>query len=166
MLLFLVSPRALAQIGSAEAQVNLHLQQVLSVQVSQASVSIPMNTPVHYLQGNSTPQLTNHLQVSATASYVLRVRTENDYFNLNSGISTLPVNTVQLKLTENGATGVNVLTPKSLSSTDTDIVTSNANEVVQNFNATYEIPQSETENYLNREEGSYSTTVIYTIVPQ
>jgi hypothetical protein len=164
--MLLVVPKAVAQISTAESEVNLQLEQILSVEISQSSVSIPMNTPAHYLQGSSSQEITNHLQVSATSSYVLRVRTEDEYFNLDAGLSTLPVSTVRLNLTDNGATGVTVLTPVSLSNSDTDVASSGANEIVQYYNAVYEIPQSQTQSYINKEDGNYTTTVIYTIVPQ
>lgn len=155
-----------AQIGSAESEVNLVLQGVSSVEIGQSSVSIPMNIPIHFLQGNSTGTLNNHISVNSTSPYSLQVRTTEGVFNLNSNLTTLPVNVVQLSVSVNTGTGITLLPPINLSNTNTDILTSSANEALQTFDAVYIIPQSETDQFLNREEGNYTTTLIYTIMPQ
>ncbi|HZH70548.1 MAG TPA: hypothetical protein VFD80_08870 [Flavobacteriaceae bacterium] len=165
-MLMIVSSAVRGQIGSAEAQVNLSLAQVMSVEVGHNSVVIPMDLPVHFQNGNSSGELINHLQVNSILPYFLRVRAEESTFSLDGMVTPLPVSVIRIDATVNSGTGVTTATPLYLSASSGDVLQSTANEVSQSFNVSYSIPQAQTSSFLNREPGVYTTTVIYTIVPQ
>jgi hypothetical protein len=157
---------AMAQLGSAEAEINLNLQQILSLEIGTTNVTIPMYLPAHFENGNATAPLNNHIQVNATSAYTIKVRAEQDTFTVDGAPSTVPINTIQLSVSANAGTGITVLTPSNMSDSDVQIINSNANQIQQSFNAIYAIPQNKANEFLGKPGGNYTTTLIYTIVPQ
>lgn len=166
---------AFSQIGSAETQVNVLIGQVLSIQVSQPSVNIDMGLTSHFINGNSSAQQSNHVQITSNNGYEVSVRSATEFFSLNGNTTTLPVNTIMVH-TEIGddLTGGGSNPPASLSvngsvplsTGNATVITSGEGESARGFNVTYTIPASQTNNYLNKEPGTYSTSIVYTIVPQ
>jgi hypothetical protein len=174
-MLFLPSAFTWAQIGSAQSQVNIIISQVHTIQVSQPSVSIDMSDISHYISGSSSGQQTDHVKVVSSSAYQVTVKSATQYFSLNGGATTLPVNTIAVNTTTGSdLTGTNaqppaglVVTPQvQLSTTAATIVNSPEGEWGRGYNVNYSIPQAMTPNYMNRDNGTYTTTVTYTLVPQ
>lgn len=176
LLLFLSCPFfAFSQIGSAETQVNVLIGQVISIEVTQPSVNIDMGLSTHYINGSSSGQQTNHIKVTSNNGYEINVRATTEYFSLNGNMTTLPVNTIMIAtslgddLTGSGSAApasLQINNPVPLSTSNTNIVSSGEGESARGFHVTYSIPASQTSNYLNKEPGTYTTNVIYTVVPQ
>ena len=162
-----------SQIGSAASQVNVIIAaQALSIEVTQPSVTIQMGQTSHFILGNSSAQQPNHVKISSGSGYQVNVKAITDNFSLNGNATTLPVNTIRVQTTVGTGTsstppaGLQVVPQVSLSSTQTQIASASSGEGTRGFNVTYNIPSTQANNYLNRDPGTYSTTVIYTIVPQ
>jgi len=166
---------ALAQIGSAQSQVNIIISQAQSIEVLQPSVNISMTQASHYLNGSSSGVQSNHVQVTSTTGYQLNVRSLTQFFSLNGSTTTLPVNSIAVQttvgsdLTNTGTAapaGLQVVSQVPLSATAATIATSPIGEGGRGFNVNYTIPANQTQNYLNKAAGTYSTTVVYTLLPQ
>lgn len=162
-----------SQIGSAASQVNVIIAaQALSIEVTQPTVTIQMGQTSHFILGNSSPQQPNHVKISSGSGYQVNVKAITDNFSLNGNATTLPVNTVRVQTTIGTGTatppptGLQVVAQVPLSSAQTQIASATSGEGTRGFNVTYTIPSNQANNYLNRDPGTYSTTVIYTIVPQ
>lgn len=156
----------MAQLGSAETQISLNLQQLVSLEIGNSNVTIPMYLPAHFENGNSTSLITNHLQVNATSGYIIKVRAEQETFTVDGAPSTVPVNTIQLSITSNSGSGITNLTPVYMSENQVNVISSNANQTLESFNAMYAIPANKTNEFVGKPGGNYTTTLIYTIVPQ
>ncbi len=174
-LLLLCPITAIAQsIGSAQTQVNVTIAQVQSIQISQPTVNISMAQPYHFLLGNSSGQQSNHIKVSSSTAYEVTVKASTEYFSHNGNSTTLPVNTIAVKtitgtLTNSNAappTGLQVASQIMLSTLPTTIIKSPAGEWGRGFHVNYVIPETKSPSYLNREAGTYSTTIMYTLIPQ
>ena len=154
---------------------NIIIAQVQSIQVSQPTVNINLNQVSHFKSGNSSGQQSNHVKVSASTGYQVTVKASTQYFSHNGGATTIPVNTVNVNtVTGDDTTGANAAPPAgltvapqtTLSTTPSVIVTSPSGTFGRGFHVNYAIPAAKAPSYLNRDEGSYTTTVIYTLVPQ
>lgn len=164
---------ALSQIGSAAAQVNVIIAaQALSIEVAQPSVTIQMGQTSHFIMGNSSAQQPNHVKISSGSGYQVNVKAIASNFSLNGNTTTLPVNTIRVQTSigtgssSTPPTGLQVVPQVPLTVTQTQIVSATSGETTRGFNVTYSIPANQANSYLNRDEGTYSTTVVYTIVPQ
>lgn len=164
-----------AQIGSAQSQVNIIISQVHTIQVTQHAVSIDMSGISHYISGNSSGLQADHVKVVSSSAYQVTVKSATQYFSLNGSATTLPVNTVAVNTTTGSdLTGANAVPPAGLlvtpqvplSTAATTIINSPEGEWGRGYNVNYSIPQGMTSNYMNRDEGAYTTTVTYTLVPQ
>lgn len=161
-------------IGSAQTQVNITIAQVQSIQISQPTVSISMAKPSHFLFGNDSGQQPNHIKVSSSTAYEVTVKTNSEYFSHNGNNTSLPVNTIAVKtsigsLANSNATppaGLQVAPEVILSTSPTTIIKSPAGEWGRGFHVNYLIPETKSPNYLNREAGTYSTTIMYSLIPQ
>ena len=175
-LLLLLCPIAvMAQsIGSAQTQVNITIAQVQSIQVSQPTVTINMTQPSHFILGNASGQQSNHVRVSSSTAYQVTVKASTQYFSRNGNSTTLPVNTIAVKTAIGNLTnsttappaGIQVAPQIMLSALPTTIITSPSGEWGRGFHVNYVIPETKSPSYLNREAGTYSTTVMYTLIPQ
>lgn len=166
---------AMAQsIGSAQTQVNITIAQVQSIQIAQPTVNISMAKPSHFLLGNDSGQQPNHIKVSSSTAYEVTVKTSSEYFSLNGNDTSLPVNTIAVKTTIGDLANSNALPPTGLqvapqimlSASPTTIIRSPAGEWGRGFHVNYAIPETKSPSYLNRETGTYSTTIMYTLIPQ
>jgi len=161
-----------AQIGSAASQVNLIVNELMSVEIAQSSVLINMNLPSHYKYGNNSGIQQNHVKVTTTSNYTLTVSATNQNFTLNGLATNLPVNIIKIEasigsLNSNFNSGqVSINSGVQLSASQSNLLSSHSNETQQTFDVKYIIPTSETPNFLNIPSGNYKTTVIYTVVPQ
>ncbi|MFD2432223.1 hypothetical protein [Mesonia maritima] len=161
-----------AQIGSAASQVNLVVNELMSLEIEQSSVMINMNLPSHYKFGNNSGIQQNHVKVTATSNYTLAVSATNQNFTLNGLNTNLPVNIIKIEantgnLNPNFNSGqVSINSGVYLNASQTNLLNSHSSETLQSFDVNYVIPTSATPNFLNIPSGNYKTTVIYTIIPQ
>ncbi|WP_121667432.1 hypothetical protein [Mesonia aquimarina] len=161
-----------AQIGSAQSQVNLIVNELMSVEVAQSSVMINMNLPSHFRFGNNSGTQSNHVRVTTTSNYTLSVSTTNQYFTLNGLSTSLPVSTIQVEasvgnLNPNVNGGdINVNSSVALNASKVNLLSSVSPETSQAFDVKYVIPTNTVANFLDLPSGNYKTTVIYTIIPQ
>lgn len=151
------------------------MNQVHSITVSQSSVSINMSQPSHFLAGNSSGQQANHVQVISSTGYQVTVKAGTQYFSLNGSVTTLPVNTIAVQTTVGSdLTNTNTSPPSGITATPqvvlstapATIATSPSGEWGRGFNVNYVIPATQSPSYLNKAPGTYTTTVVYTLVPQ
>lgn len=176
ILLLLFLPLASwAQIGSAQSQVNIVIAQVHSIQVTQSTVNIAMSQLSHYISGSSSGQQADHVKVVSSNAYQVTVKASTQYLSHNGSATTLPVNTIAVNTTVGSdLTGANAAPPANLVVTPqvplniaaTTIVNSPQGSFGRGYNVNYSIPQGMTSNYMDRDEGTYTTTVTYTLVPQ
>ena len=178
LLLFCIVPvTVIAQgIGSGQTQVNVSVAQVQSLEVSQPTVGIDMSQTSHFINGNASPQQANHIQITSNTGFEVSVKSVTQFFSLNGSVTTLPVSTIMLHtvagddLTGSGAVvppaGTQIISPVQLSTSATTIVTADHGEGKRGYDITYSIPETQSGNYLNRPSGTYSTTIVYTLVAQ
>lgn len=161
--------------ASTLLRVNLQDAYSIVIPAAQNQVTIDMILPAHFQNGNSAPLQSNHLQVSASDEFEVKVAATAD---LNFGSEFIPVSTVSVTPTAGTFLGAGtdpgidssfpalpVPIPVNLDATaGTTIITSGSGDI-RGYNMLYSIPASETSEYLNRPAGIYTTTVVYAIMP-
>ncbi|MNK36160.1 hypothetical protein D3C87_547030 [compost metagenome] len=152
---------------------NVNLASVYSIEVTNPTVNILMNTPANFTQGNTSGPLPNHIKVSATGGYKVSIQASNDLTSTANDV--IPVSTVVVSTTPgtfSGAagsidTGSNAAFPANapaLSATaPVELITSTTGDI-RGFNVQYTIPASSAPVYLNKPAAIYSTLLTYTIV--
>lgn len=161
-----------AQIGSAQSQVNLVVNELMSVEVAQPSVMINMNLPSHFRFGNNSGVQNNHVRVTTTSNYTLAVSTTNQYFTINGLSTSLPVSSIEVEasigdLNPNmNSADVTIHSGVSLNASKVNLLSSISPETSQTFDVNYVIPTNRVDNFLDLPSGNYRTTIIYTIIPQ
>lgn len=158
---------------SAASRVDLVLKEVTTITVNHQSVDLAMNQGVHFLEGNASELLQNHVQVTATSGYRITVETDEEHFRLNGSATDLAVENAQLEVSrgENfsdspgNATNFNFSTGLQLQNTAATILTSPAGSFSQGFHVQYRIPAGVTGEFINKQAGNYSATVRYTLLP-
>ena len=165
----LIATTASAQLNQTELRVNLANAYSVVVNPAQNSVTIDMNLPEHFQLGNSSTSQANHLQVSATGDFVVKVSALADLVN---GSETIAVNTVTVTPSEGTYLGGG--TDPGLASTfqtqpievgaanEQTIITSTTGDL-RGYNMVYTIPAANTGSYLDHTPGVYTATVVYTI---
>lgn len=176
MLLLQFCPAAsFSQIGSAETQVNVLISQVLSIEVMQPSVNIQMGMMPDFINGADSGQQSNHIKVTSNTAYSVTIRAVTGTFSNNGNNTTLPVNTIQVEttvgddLTGSGdpvPSGLQAMPNTPLSENESTIINSPVGESARGFNINYRIPGGQTNAYLNRPPGTYTTSIVYSIIPQ
>ncbi|WP_417350523.1 hypothetical protein [Flavobacterium alkalisoli] len=153
---------------TAETTLNVNLGSSFEITVADASVDIDMNTPEHFQSGNTSGQKTDHVQVSATGEYEVKVIASTD---LTSGAETIPVSTITVTPTLGSYLGAGdegsvspTLTAQSLStSTENTIISCDTGESLRGYNIEYSVPAASAAEYLNHTTGTYTTTVTYSL---
>lgn len=174
-LLFLILPTGItAQLQSSRAQVNVTIAQVQSITIGQPSVAIQLTQMAQYASGNASAVQINHISVGSTTNYQVSVRAQSEFLSIN-GTPVIPVNTIivqtamGLDLTGTNmpaSTATTIVPSVALANTDTVVISNAQPEGARGYNITYAIPASQTEQYLNRLPGTYSTSIIYTLAAQ
>lgn len=86
--------------SSAFAQttnLNVNVANVYSIEVTNPTVTIGMNTAANFTNGNTTGTLPNHVKVSATNGYKVTIQAATDL--TSPGNDVIPVSTVVVKTT-------------------------------------------------------------------
>lgn len=173
--LLMLCPAIAFSQASGVSQVNIIIAPAQSIQVQHSTVNIQMTQASHYMLGNSSGLQSNHVRVTSTTGYEVTVKSETQFFSLNGNITTLPVNTIAVQTAiGSDLSGSNsappsglVITPQvMLETSGTTIISTPTGEADRGYNVNYTIPANQTQNYFNRENGTYNTTVTYTLVPQ
>lgn len=174
LLLGVSSSNLLNAQASANATLNVVLSDVRSIKVNpaQTSVSLTFSNVDDYNNGVSSEQ-NAHLEITSTGGYIIKVRASTA--NLVNGPNTIPANTVLLtpKQSSTGVastgTGNSVnntanLTPVNLGASPATIISSTDGATKIFYDMTYKAsggPQ-----YINKANGTYTTTITYTIEPR
>jgi len=152
---------------SDNVTLNVTLEQVqsISVNTNQKTVNLVFQSASDYQDGVSSTQV-DHLNVSSTTSFQVKVTALGDLSNSTSG-DAIPVSTITVTPTvSSGYSGPaeETLTGTSLSTSDQGIINSGTNGTVEtHYDVEYKA--SGGENYINKSVGTYTTTVTYTISP-
>lgn len=151
---------------------NLHvnLSDVYEITISQPDVTIPMNSVAHFQSGSSSGDLNNHLQVTATQKYEIKVLAQSD---LSNGEETIPVNSIEVRIKGNTnlAEGVGPANFEAThgvvalqANTDSEaLITTNSGSAKMGYNVEYAIPSTKTSDYTDKPAGTYSTTITYNL---
>ena len=152
---------------------NVNLANVYSIEVTNPTVTIAMNTAANFTEGNTTGSLPNHVKVSATNGYKVTIQAATDL--TSPGNDVIPVSTVVVKTTPgtfSGApgsidAGSNAAFPANAPAlsvtTPVELISSTTGDI-RGFNVQYTIPPVSAPVYLNKPEAVYSTLLTYTIV--
>lgn len=158
-----------------DTDLTVNVDSSYDIEISQSTVAIDMNLPAHFTNGNESGAQQDHVKVVASGAYKVTAKASATTFNGPNGSSTLDVSNVELTLTDNGDLSGNQTTLSTLSgqasalplsNSDQDVVTANGGDLNRGFNVNYAIPATNAANFLNLDDGAYTTTVTYTIVPQ
>ncbi|MFD0699484.1 hypothetical protein [Myroides pelagicus] len=155
--------------SSATTNLNVNLADIYELTVNDPSVNIDMNTVEHFQHGNTSGELANHVQVTATQKYEVKVVASSDL--TNNGI-TIPVNTVEVRVKGNtnlakGSAPANFTATHNVAALNTTesnaIITTTSGSAKMGYAIEYAIPAEQTAAYTDKAEGTYSTTVTYNL---
>ncbi len=175
ILMMLCAPTAMfSQIGFAETNVNIVIAQMQSIEISHLSVSIDMNQALHYLSGSSSGLLQDHIRITSSAGYQVTVRSDSEFFLYNGSSSTLPVNSIALGLYSGTDLSGPVTSPSepvllpiaAIPAQPLTVISCSSPGGSRGYNAEYRISSQNAPVYINRLPGIYSTTIVYTLLPQ
>lgn len=167
-------PAAAFSQASGISQVNIIIAPAQSIQVQHPTVNIQMTQASHYAAGSSSGQQANHVRVTSTTGYQVTVKSQTQFFALNGNATTLPVNTIAVQTTlGSDLSGSNSAPPSGLVITPQVMLTTPGNTIIstptgeanRGFHVNYTIPANQASNYLNRDAGTYNTTVTYSLMP-
>ena len=172
----LMANTAFAQVTTQQDQattiLNVNLAGTYEITVGQTSVDIDMNDPQHFIAGNDSGTQANHVRVSATGDYQVNVSATGE---LMFGTNSIPVSTVTVTPTLGSYLGAGTSTAPTMTLTaqplatvtalpaGSTIISSTAGESLRGFDVVYAIPDTQAAQYLNKPEGTYTTTVTYTL---
>jgi hypothetical protein len=171
LLLTVVGATAQAQVAapSASANTNVHvvLQDVISLAVNQADVTLTFATTTDYQNGVTAP-MANHLTATSNKPYTLRVNAATDLNAATSANGSLEAGVLSITVPTDGTNAgkVGTVTPvTALTTSDQTLFTDAAPAVNQNINVNYAVPASVSNStkILGKNADTYTTVVTYTI---
>jgi len=155
--------------STGSTNLNVNLSDVYELTVKNPNVNIQMNTVEQFQKGSTSGELQNHLEVTATQKYEVKVIASSDL--TNDGVS-IPVNTVEVRVKGNnnlaeGAAPANFnathnITPLATTESSS-LITTSAGSAKMGYAIEYAIPASQTSAYTDKKAGTYSTTVTYNL---
>lgn len=153
-----------SQEKEANVQLQIHLAdfQSISLNESQKQVDVNFETVEDFIGGKTAGQA-NHLEISSTSQYEIKVSASSE---LEGETASIPVNTVSLipSFGDVGAAGSEIeFRDVALSTGAQTLVDSGSGDSRRSFNIDYKI--SGGQEYMNKPEGSYKTTITYSILP-
>lgn len=162
--LILSSTLAIAQIGSAVANVNVIIADVSSITINNGTtVNIDVNTPNHIINGNQAI-ITNHLAVTSSRPYHVTAKASQ---HLTFNGQTIDIGFLHLQL-QNSTSGTPSLTPPTvindypLALTDgVNIISATVGDPQRMFDVTYDLDGG---NHLIKPVGTYTTLITYTLI--
>lgn len=148
--------------ASVNLQINLADFQSISVNQGQKQVDVDFETVADFISGKTALQA-NHIEVSSTSQYEIKVSASSE---LEGETANIPVNTVSLtpSFGDVGAavSGIEFL-DVALSTGAQTLIDSEGGDARRSFNVDYRIAGGQ--EYMNKPEGSYKTTITYSILP-
>jgi hypothetical protein len=138
------------------SSVQVTVEKLFEINMPGSTVNFSFNSAAAYSQG-LTAAIPNPAIVSSTVPYSLTVKASGDFI---SGANSIPAGVVTVEGTAT-QTGI---TPVQLSTTATNLFTSADPEIDRTINLQFRIPSTQTTNLLAKPTGTYTTTVIFTIV--
>lgn len=149
---------------SADVQFNLVLTDVQSITLNQnqKNVTIVLNDAADFASGKTLVQ-PDHIKISSTSDYEIKVMASTDLKGISANI---PVGTIGV-FPSLGSRGGPSSTPLFFSdiylSTDQQtLVQSDDGDVLRSFDIDYNVSG---EQLYNKPAGTYTTTIIYSILP-
>ncbi|WP_121966235.1 hypothetical protein [Myroides sp. N17-2] len=167
----LVSTTSFAQDkkSTGSTNLNVNLSDVYELTVKNPNVNIQMSTVEQFQKGSTSGELPNHLEVTATQKYEVKVVASSDL--TNNGV-TIPVNTVEVRVKGNTnlaeGTGPSNFTAThnitALGTTESgSLISTTAGSAKMGYAIEYAIPASQTSVYTDKKAGTYTTTVTYNL---
>ena len=154
----------------AQNTTNLHVnvEAVYSIVVTDADVTIDMNEPEHFTDGNASDEQSGHLEVTATDGYVVTV-TADEFLTGESLSETISTSTIVVTANDGTYLGAGTdggstadFSDAQLSTTGATLITGSAGDM-RSFDVTYSIPAASAPAYINVAPDTYTTVVTYTI---
>lgn len=160
-----------AQSDSKDVTLNVELQNACSIVFGAGSngqtATLSYTTPAHYLNGVSLSQAAA-FTASSTQAYVIKVKSDGDLVYGSGGTPVgntdpIPIGNVTIQASATGTTGIVFENAVALSGTDKVVLTADAGTVSQVFGLVYSTEGSEKSDFINKAEGTYTSTLTYTI---
>jgi hypothetical protein len=162
----LVANTAFAQTNTTNLHVNV--EAVYSIVVTDADVTIDMNEPEHFVNGNASDEQTGHLEVTATDGYEVTV-TADEFLVGESEAEEISTGTIVVTANDgvylgNGTDGGSTadFQEAQLATGGNVLITGSAGDL-RSFDVTYTIPAASAPAYINVPVDVYTTLVTYTI---
>lgn len=149
----------------ADAQLNVMLADVQSIRIDQDqhNVSIVLDNVAEISNGKVVQQA-DHLQITSSSEYEIKVSASSQLQGSNAFI---PISTVQLSPSLGSTGGIPaaplIFSDVNLSTNQQTLVQSENGEMLRSFNIAYKVFGGT--DYLNKPAGTYTTTIIYSILP-
>lgn len=166
LLLFCVSMFGINAQTSDRVNLSIILRPIQSITVnpSQKDVKLIYQTEVDYQNGVFNAQV-DHLKVFSTGGFKINVKTNRDFTNGTDNILASDVTVVATPGTR-APNGVTYAPAKSLSTGGHGLLSSKIGGRDLNFNITYDnTTAGNNDEYINKNSGTYSAKVTYTIAP-
>lgn len=147
---------------------NVNVEDVYSIIVTDPSVDIDMNLPAHFTGGNNSGEQAGHIEVTATDAYQVTVTSgeflEGAAFNEEISAGTVQVTANDGDYLGAGADGGSTadFSTATLGLTPSALITGDGGDM-RSFDVTYTIPAASAPAFLDVAEDVYTTVVTYTI---
>lgn len=156
--------------GSVTLSLKLYPIQTLVINSSQKSIDIVYSDASDYKNGVSSEQK-DHLKIFSTGAFAVNVHAASDDIKRADGDESVSAQTLKVKAAPGTSNAMTSATfgEVSLSSTATNLITSEVGGIDRNFNITYSGQGADAyvnKYYDNESPTTYSTTVTYTIAAQ
>jgi hypothetical protein len=164
--------RAFAQTKLAPTNINVIMEQMQQISISQPSVDIYVNQLQLFGTGVSSALQINHIKIGSTTSYQVSVRSLSSFFSRNGRNTSIPVHAIQLQtnigddLTGNNipaSANTFIFSNVPLSIYNSLLITNADPEAGRGYDVIYKIPANNMAHFINQREGTYTTTLIYTL---
>lgn len=165
-LLSIISTKA--QIGSTRSKVTLIFKEQQSLVVTHPNVELKLEGKEAFYNGAQTGRLPSHIIVNSSRPYEVNVRSVDDFFQYQDGVSILPVSIVYIHASLPGHVDndYSVMTHiVRLSTVSTNLIQCWTFNNSHHYSVNYYIPTSDINKTINKPSGHYQTTLVYTLIP-
>lgn len=148
-----------AQIGSARIYTSLHFEGGYGINVTNQNVNLSLTDINDFVNGVSTSNLKNHIQVTSRGGYEIWVKSQQAEFMSANQLTTLPVEIIKIDAVNSYGSGSVYLNNQS------SLLISNPTKLLgENIDVTYSVPANKTNLLFNQQETSFETVVTYTLI--
>lgn len=157
--------QAVAQ-NSATVNINLSVQQSIIVDVASRTVNIDIDQPEDYVNGKASTPINNHLQVVSSGGFTISATALGNFMN---GADNIPLSALTITPGIGSSTVAligELSTPATamVATVAKTIITSTGGSADAKFPINYGISAGTGGvNLINKPEGTYTTTITYTI---